>query len=526
MEDAYTEIDEETGMSKEEFRRRLGARIRAWIEERGNREDGYKEFLSVPDMSMQKKIDFVMRDVNSTLWQRSFLKQNEDQTSEEQDQIERAEVTAFCTSSNFAQVALALGYDMRSTLDEPFTPAGIEERFTYYFFATHPDIYPCEEGPITEKDKRTARTEFEQFKTFLTQYLDAKAVEPINGETFDQVLDAFLTTRRQEDSQLIKHLFSVVPKNHVIPNNKLANSLTKLPKPDADLALEVSKMGAKKLIETKVILDWTCENKACEEKKVIMSGLRPFTEYDRNVYNAVSSLYVGGHQSHIMTPAIVHRAMTGATNTENPSRQQLEAVADSLEKMCCIRVQIDCTAELKSRRVTVNSKQINRGKITTYLLAADVIDVKAGGETVKAFQIIKPPILYEYAAAFGQVLTLPASMLDIKTLDKDGKPTSRSLANTGQRIVIKGYLLRRIEGMKGDNNLDSHSISLYGYEKNGEDHPGICGIAGKPNANRIETQRIREDVEKMLSYWRAVGHIKGYEAQTTGRKITGYKIDV
>ena len=320
-------------------------------------------------------------------------------------------------------------------------------------------------------------------------------------------------------------LNSILPKNHVIPNNKLANIMTRGIIDIDKITLEESRRGAKKPIETTCILTY-------EGDKVHLSGRQPFTEYDRNVYNAVSSLFVYGDQSHVVTPAMVYRAMTGLTDSEKPTAGQLAAVKRSLDKMRFIRARIDCTEELKARRITLNSKQINGGEIDTYLLTADAIKVQAGGQTVRAYRIIKTPILYEYAAAVKQVLTVPASVLDVKeisemTVDGVKKLTiGARLPNTESRILIKGYLIRRIEGMKGKNGLNNPVVALYDYERDGETHKGLYSIAGKPDAKDLEAKRIRTDVEKMLAYWAATGYIKSFEAQTQGRKITGYIITV
>lgn len=320
-------------------------------------------------------------------------------------------------------------------------------------------------------------------------------------------------------------LNSILPKNHVIPNNKLANIMTRGIIDIDKITLEESRRGAKKPVETTCTLTY-------EGDKVHLSGRQPFTEYDRNVYNAVSSLYVYGDQSHIVTPAMVYRAMTGLTDCEKPTAGQLTAVKRSLDKMRFIRARIDCTEELKARRITLNSEQINGGEIDTYLLNADAIKVQTGGQTVWAYRIIKTPILYEYAAAVKQVSTVPASVLDVKeisemTVDGVKKLTiGPRLPNTESRIQIKGYLIRRIEGMKGKNSLNNPVIALYDYERDGETHRGLYSIAGKPNAKNIEAKRIRTDVEMMLAYWAATGYIKSFEAQTQRRKITGYIITV
>ena len=423
--------------------------------------------------------------------------------------------------SDYMKVVRALD-EVDSLFDEPADPdvIGVKESFILYYFTTRPDIRPSEAGQFTQADKEALIAQYKRFEAFIVKYFDGveRANAARDGE-WTAALEAFIADENPADAQeIIEHLTSVLPEKYVVPNNKLANTMTRGIIDIGRITLEESRRDAKKLVETTCILTYEGDN-------VHLSGRQPFTEYDRNVYNAVSSLYVYGDQSHVVTPAMVYRAMTGLTDSEKPTAGQLAAVTRSLDKMRFIRARIDCTEELKMRRITLNSKQINGGEIDTYLLTADAIKVQAGGQTVRAYRIIKTPILYEYAAAVKQVLTLPASVLDVKELNPGGSIGAR-LPNTESRILIKGYLIRRIEGMKGKNGLSNPVISLYDYQRDGETHQGLYSIAGKPDADRKEMQRIREDAEKMLGYWTATGYIKAFEAQTERKKITGYKITV
>lgn len=430
--------------------------------------------------------------------------------------------------SDYMKVVRALD-EVDSLFDEPADPdvIGVKESFILYYFTTRPDIRPSEAGQFTQADKEKLIEQYKRFEAFIVKYFDGveRANAARDGER-TAALEAFIAAENPADAQeIIEHLTSVLLEKYVVPNNKLANTMTRGIIDIGRITLEESRRGAKKLVETTCILTYEGDN-------VHLSGRQPFTEYDRNVYNAVSSLYVYGDQSHVVTPAMVYRAMTGLTDSEKPTAGQLAAVTRSLDKMRFIRARIDCTEELKMRRITLNSKQINGGEIDTYLLTADAIKVQAGGQTVRAYRIIKTPILYEYAAAVKQVLTLPASVLDVKeisemTVDGAKKLTiGARLPNTESRILIKGYLIRRIEGMKGKNGLSNPVISLYDYERDGETHQGLYSIAGKADAKDLEAKRIRTDVEKMLAYWAATGYIKSFEAQTQRRKITGYIITV
>lgn len=430
--------------------------------------------------------------------------------------------------SDYMKVVRALG-EVDSLFDEPADPdvIGVKESFILYYFTTRPDIRPSEAGQFTQADKEKLIEQYKRFEAFIVKYFDGveRANAARDGE-WTAALEAFIAAENPADAQeIIEHLTSVLPEKYVVPNNKLANTMTRGIIDIGRITLEESRRGAKKLVETTCILTYEGDN-------VHLSGRQPFTEYDRNVYNAVSSLYVYGDQSHVVTPAMVYRAMTGLTDSEKPTAGQLAAVTRSLDKMRFIRARIDCTEELKMRRITLNSKQINGGEIDTYLLTADAIKVQAGGQTVRAYRIIKTPILYEYAAAVKQVLTLPASVLDVKeisemTVDGAKKLTiGARLPNTESRILIKGYLIRRIEGMKGKNGLSNPVISLYDYQRDGETHQGLYSIAGNTDPTRTEASRIRDDAEKMLAYWAATGYIKAFEAQTERKKITGYKITV
>lgn len=320
--------------------------------------------------------------------------------------------------------------------------------------------------------------------------------------------------------QALPRLQSIIPKKHLIPNSRLANALTDGIIDAGRQALSVSTPTAKSQID--IICDLVYEG-----DNLKLSGRQPFTEYDRNVYNAVASLYVYGDKSHIVTPATIYRAMTSMTATEDPSPQQSGAVTRSIEKMRFIRANINCTDQLQQRKIPLNGEVVTGGIIDTYLLNASAIQVQAGGRTIRAYQIEKPPILYAYSNMLNQVLTIPAKLLDIKAVDQYGKATSSRISNTESRIQAKGYLLRRIEMMKGKNSMQSNIISLTSYKKGGIFHRGLYEIAGlDDSATRKAQKAVRDYAEQALKYWISCGHIKGYSFVKTGQSVTGIKIDL
>ena len=325
---------------------------------------------------------------------------------------------------------------------------------------------------------------------------DTENVEIIIKTVIDAAIKSPNIELADEVRAALPQLSSIIPQKHVMPNNKLANSLTKDIIDAGAIDLVVSGRG-KTEITTRCILSYEGDN-------VKLSGRQPCTEYDRNVADAVTSLFLYGDPSHIITPATVYRAMIHSTGTETPSPQTLGAVTRSLDKSRFVRVQIDCTQELLRRNASLNGEQITGGKVDTYLLPLEKIEVMAGGKKVTAYKIIKTPVLYDYARLTKQVLTVPAKLLDVP-----------NASNTEQRISIKGYLLRRITVMKGKTQQSNRIL----FEK-------IWEAAGKPDPSPKEAQRIREYTFTVLDYWKKERYIKGYKAIKEGKAYTAVEIQL
>ena len=287
------------------------------------------------------------------------------------------------------------------------------------------------------------------------------------------------------------------PKKHIMPNNKLSNTFattdgTKL-FGEYGLDLIVSGRGSKNVISSRCVLSYEGDN-------ILLSGRQPFTEYDRSVADAVASLYEYGG-SNIVTAATVYRAMVNMTDTETPSAQQIGAVTKSLDKMRFTRVRIDCTEELRRRNITTNGQQITGGLVDTYLLALECIEIEAGGQRVKAYRILKTPILYEYAQLTKQVITMPSRLLSIP-----------DQSNTDQRIAIKNYLLRRIHIMKG-KTAQSNRILFSDLYKT---------IGSTPTADARKRNKIF--ITAALDYWKQEKLIKDYKYAKDGREFRGIDI--
>lgn len=390
-----------------------------------------------------------------------------------------------------------------------------------------PDYIRKKEQPHFTRAPELTPKEFDEVETICTAVLPIFEKDP--SRAAGDIIAQYITERFlkiapvEEELPSIPQLHSITPTQHIIPNNKITNALSaghiSFSEHIEDFfPVRVSKSKAKKEIISSIMVAYEGEN-------VQITGRRPFTEYDRNVYNAVVSLYVQGDPQHVMSPAMIYRAMTGLPEASSPSPQQIGAVSKSIDKMRFTRVLIDCAEELKQRKAHINGVPIVNGKIDTYLLNADGAQISAGGHTIEAYRINRPPILYEYSRAVNQVLTVPADLLAIKEADEKGVYNS-FIPNTESRIPVKGYLLRRIEGMKGKNALNSNVISLISYDKDGKHHQGIYEIYGKPNPSTKDATSIRSFISDVLDFWVSVKYIKGYSFVKEGKKLVGVKIDV
>lgn len=323
-----------------------------------------------------------------------------------------------------------------------------------------------------------------------------------------------------------------VPKQYVAPNHKLVNSLQKATRTLEDIievTLTVSANGAKKPVTATCVLSY-------EGTNVKISGRQPFTEFDRNVYNAVVSLFVAGNR--YFTVDMVWRAMTGKTAQEQATPAQQGAITKSLDKMRFMRAQIDCSEEFKMRRISIDGLTASGG-YDDNLLHLSVAWVSAGKNTIRAYEILTAPVLYLYSAAVKQIISVPIGLLDVKKMSKNGKPDTHSLEYTERRVIIKGYLMRRIEGMKGKNSLNNRCIAFIDYTRNDTVHEGLYTIAGSPElsqpmpdnlTNKEKTKRknnarqIREDAVAILDYWKATKYIKGYSCYKEKGVYAGFEI--
>lgn len=301
---------------------------------------------------------------------------------------------------------------------------------------------------------------------------------------------SFKDLKEGKKEGLIK-LNSIVPSTYIIPNTKLNNYLTQIVDYTGlgPVELQVNKKG----VLTKVGIDY-------DDKNINLP--KNFTAYDRTVLNASISLYEAGNEC--FTPDMVYRCMNGLTDKEKPSPQQKGAITKSIDKARRLFCTIDYTEEAKDR-----NKDVDRCYIEDNILNAKKIVIEAGGNEVDGYKFNTKPVLYQYAQVSGQLISIPVKILNTKSATR----------STDDVIVIREYLIRRIEVMKHSKNKHSNKI-LYKsvYEEIGLD------LSIRNQALADKTTKVRNAVKKILEYWQNEKYIKKFQEYKKGKTFEGIEI--
>lgn len=336
----------------------------------------------------------------------------------------------------------------------------------------------------------TIRVHYEQTGYNLPMLTILAAIEYAEDDGLrSRLLEAFA-----EPVEALPKQDAIKPTTHVEAISKLANEITNdLLYSGEFINLDVS---GKRERGVKTVVSLSFESNDVELSK-------PMTPFDRTVHNAVATLWHEGVRT--FTTRQVWYAMTG--KDKQPNKEQAERLEKSLDKQRFTRAVVDFTAEARGRRLKLDGEPLKSCTIDAYMLNAEKVDIEsANGRKVTGYVINKPPVLYWQASSIGQVATYPVRMLD----------TSDVMQDTDENIVIKSYLLNRIELMRGKSKLSNRIRYETVYEQVGVDSP-----------DKKQRKRINDTVCRLLDHWASMGHIKGYTEykEKGGRMRAGVEID-
>ena len=268
------------------------------------------------------------------------------------------------------------------------------------------------------------------------------------------------------------------PASYITPIDKVSNKAFEgVLNSSEPIGVEVVKKAkSRKPIYTLVSID------IAELEGVKINGRRELTAFDREVHDAIITLYVEGGNTYI-TVNMIYQMMTGKRGAHCSSKQA-QAISDAITKLMFSHAVIDASQEAQLRG-------LDKARYDSNLLNAKRLTVSANGQTTEAIKILDTPILYDYAERRNQI-----GRFDVKLLDS---PVNK----TEENIVLDGYLRRRILSMKGSSKL-SPTIKYDTVYKQLEI------TAGSESSLRNKKMKVRNTVKKLLDFYKKEGFIKGY----------------
>lgn len=268
------------------------------------------------------------------------------------------------------------------------------------------------------------------------------------------------------------------PASYITPIDKVSNKAFEgVLNSTEPIGVEVVKKAkSRKPIYTLVSIDIT------ELEGVKINGRRELTAFDREVHDAIITLFVEGGNTYI-TVNMIYQMMTGKRGAHCSSKQA-QAISDAITKLMFSHAVIDASQEAQLRG-------LDKARYDSNLLNAKRLTVSANGQTTEAIKILDTPILYDYAERRNQI-----GRFDVKLLDS---PVNK----TEENIVLDGYLRRRILSMKGSSKL-SPTIKYDTVYKQLEI------TAGSESSLRNKKMKVRNTVKKLLDFYKKEGFIKGY----------------
>ena len=278
----------------------------------------------------------------------------------------------------------------------------------------------------------------------------------------------------------------------------------------------------------------------------------PIAPIDKNILISLGNLYaerkasgrVTEHGGAIITAEDIIRLHRGYDADARITAEDVTATQDRIDKMLTMRVSFDFTQhfqynnvgdevqlsipddkriaipETEARRLPANVTR--RAKDTTvvrFSYAGNMIDARtieveyASGRIEKAYEILTPPIVYEYAEKVKQIQQVETKLLDLRKRANSGNDTD----------TIKIYLLEQINAMKHDKTTRANRILL----------DTLFADLRIDVTNRQTKKRKMDIVKRILEHFKTTKQkngktlITGYtEVIGYRRAVTGYDIQI
>lgn len=294
-------------------------------------------------------------------------------------------------------------------------------------------------------------------------------------------------------NKILSALPTIHSKHSILLNNKLSQVLT---------TNEIVNDGSYNL----VVIGRSKKHKAVTAAVTIadVNQLSPqprrLSHFDMLVLNTVISLWVNAEKQRcepIFTESSLLRFMP--TSSKRPSETLKTKIAESLRMLTQLHIKLDATSEMLRHRQIDKSETY---QLKGYFLELEMVNVHIGNKRYCAYRLLSEPLLYTYARATKQLITVPTEYLQICKVDSKGNIGS-GIAMTIERQCIVTYVLRRLMVMKRSYDPEGKS-----KQQNIILLQNVYDIANA--TTRDKALDCRQFLELTMRYYQAIGIITTY----------------
>ena len=169
-----------------------------------------------------------------------------------------------------------------------------------------------------------------------------------------------------------------------------------------------------------------------------------FSPFDLTLMDAIYTLMVAG--TDVVTPAQIYQTMSGDPDQRVSAAMQ-DKISTHIDILSRLSILIDAGNQFAEYKRLQKASAVFSGP----LLPAEKVAARHINRTAcTAYRITEIPPIYQYAAALRQIVSIPAEWFGTKDF----------FNNTEEAVIIKRYILRRIQLMLSNNRMCSRRIAL------------------------------------------------------------------
>lgn len=288
--------------------------------------------------------------------------------------------------------------------------------------------------------------------------------------------------------RLYENYSFITPVNSIFDNTKVGRAIFDKNMQDAfrteefkdGMPVPVSPKNAKKKSEVTLAIDFSnfkTSKYLTGEHKAVLNAVNSIIEAGNN-YFSLSALYKEIYQK------------------KHSNKYQLEDLRSTVDDLRKILITIDYTQHMKMNGTALDGETYMIRKQNA--LSLDEVTVSINGMKTTVYKLLQEPPTYTYPKACKQIVTIQKKYLETK-----------SVSNTKQAIMIKQYLVERINAYNGGRV--SPTIK---YDEIYEAYAEASGI-DVSEMTKEKKKNARDIAKKILDDFKKNDFITGYKENAT-----------